>query len=44
MRQLLDAIAGMGCGLLALVLLAVFIGVVCGLGVWSCDVVRGLMP
>lgn len=44
MRQLLDAIAGMGCGLLALVLLAVLVGVVCGLGVWSCDVVRGLMP
>lgn len=44
MKQLLDAIAGMGCGLLALVLLAVLVGVVCGLGVWSCDVVRGLMP
>ena len=44
MKQLLDALAGMGCGLLALVLIAVLVGVVCGLGVWSCDVVRGLMP
>ena len=44
MKQLLDSIASMGCGLLALVLLAVLVGVVCGLGVWSCDVVRGLMP
>lgn len=44
MKSILSAFLSVCGSLLVIVLIAVFVGVVCGLGMWSCDAVRGLMP
>lgn len=44
MREFFNALLSMGGALIGLVLIAAFIGAVCGVMMWSCDAVRGLVP
>ena len=44
MKSILSAFLSVCGSLIAIVLMAAFVGAVCGLGMWSCDAVRGLMP
>ena len=44
MKSILSAFFSVCGSLLVIVLMAAFVGILCGLGMWSCDAVRGLLP
>lgn len=44
MKSILSAFLSVCGSLLVIVLMAAFVGILCGLGMWLCDAVREMLP